>query len=87
MTGLLPFEVCQRLDRLAERAHHVDVTMAGGDRWASTLLWWRDLIRRHHVAIAPLDADALLALPDSAFFREACAIRRRWTHHVQAAAA
>ncbi|MFZ4687879.1 MAG: hypothetical protein ACOYLS_01445 [Polymorphobacter sp.] len=82
MPAIAPdFETAMQLNALASRAHAVDKGHGGMGTHASTVRHWRHLLEIHHTRIAPLDFAALASLGDPRFFVEACAIRRRWTHH------
>lgn len=78
----LTYEEAQARDRLAIRAHALDVHFSGGPTYASTLDWWRSIIEQTHRDLKPVNFTALLALPNAALFGRLIAMRAAWTRHL-----
>jgi hypothetical protein len=76
----LDYEQARACTALAERAHEVDV-LECGERGASTARWWRSVLENYHFQIAPLNWQALTALPRGALWPRLVSMRRAMTRH------
>jgi hypothetical protein len=79
----LNYDEARACTALAERAREVDLAESG-ERGASTMRWWRSTLEQHHREIAPLNWQALNALPRGALWPRLLTIRRTWTRHMLA---